>query len=214
MKENIGKIMKQVGICSLTPMRLLKFFSGLAIIQFGVASFLHIGIGSDSFTVFQQGLSRVLSVSVGMANFLLTFVLLVIVFFLDKSQFKVGMIFAVAFAGLFLDGMTGIITLILPNNPSIPVIALEFALTCVVVSIGFPLLKSAGIGVAPNDALYLAISRRTKIPYGLVRILVDSFYLILGYFCGGVIGIGTLVCVIVLGPMMQFVMNHIIKQEI
>lgn len=88
-----------------------------------------------------QGLSKVCSVSVGTANFLLTLVLLIIVFLLERTQFKIGM---------------------------------EFALTCVVVSIGFPLLKFAGIGVAPNDALYLAIA---------------------------------------IGPMMQFVMKHIIKQK-
>ncbi|MGN1204504.1 MAG: YitT family protein [Lachnospiraceae bacterium] len=214
MKENMRKIMSQTGILLITPLRLLKFFSGLAIIQLAVASFLQIGIGSDSFTVFQQGLSKVCSVSVGTANFLLTFVLLVIVFFLDRSQFKIGMVLSVAFAGLFLDAMTKLVKAVLPEAPTIPVIALEFALTCMVVCIGFPLLKSAGLGVAPNDALYLAISKRSKMPYGPVRILVDGCYLVIGYFLGGVIGIGTLVCVVVLGPMMQFVMNHIIRQDI
>lgn len=194
-------------------LKLIKFFAGLAIIQLAVASFLQIGIGSDSFTVFIQGLSKVLPISVGMANFLFTLVLLGIVFFLDRSQFKIGMVLAVIFAGVFLDGMTVVVGKILPANPSIWVIALEFALTCVVVSLGFPLLKSAGIGVAPNDALYLAIVKRTGKPYGLVRALVDGVYLILGFFCGGVIGIGTLICVVAIGPMMQFVMNHLIKQE-
>lgn len=194
-------------------MKLIRFFAGLAIIQLAVASFLQIGIGSDSFTVFMQGLSKVFPISVGMANFLLTLVLLGIVFLLDRSQFKIGMVLAVVFAGIFLDGMTVLVGRILPKNPSVPFIALEFALTCVVVSIGFPLLKSAGIGVAPNDALYLAIVNRTGKPYGLIRALVDGIYLILGFFCGGVIGIGTVICVVAIGPMMQFVMNHLIKQE-
>lgn len=194
-------------------LKLIRFFAGLAIIQLAVASFLQIGIGSDSFTVFIQGLSRVLPISVGMANFLFTFILLGIVFLLDRSQFKIGMVLAVIFAGVFLDGMTVVAGKLLPPNPSVWVIALEFALTCVVVSIGFPLLKSAGIGVAPNDALYLAIVRRTGKPYGLIRALVDAVYLVLGFFCGGVIGIGTLICVVVIGPMVQFVMDHLIKQE-
>ena len=146
MKEKTKSFLQKTGILSLTPTTLLRFFAGLAIIQLAVASFLQIGIGSDSFTVFMQGLSKVCSVSVGTANFLLTLVLLIIVFLLDRTQFKIGMVFAVAFAGLFLDGMAKVLAVILPKEPSIPVIALEFALTCVVVSIGFPLLKSAGIG--------------------------------------------------------------------
>ena len=194
-------------------LRLIKFFAGLALIQLAVASFLRIGIGSDSFTVFIQGLSVVFPISVGMANFLFTLVLLGIVFWLDRSQFKVGMVLGVAFAGLILDGMTVVVGYLLPESTSVIGIALEFAVTCVVVSLGFPLLKSAGIGVAPNDALYLAIVKRSGKPYGLVRALVDGVYLILGFFCGGVIGIGTVICVVAIGPMMQFVMNHIIKQE-
>lgn len=194
-------------------LKLIKFFTGLALIQLAVASFLRIGIGSDSFTVFIQGLSVVFPISVGMANFLFTLVLLGIVFWLDRSQFKIGMVLGVAFAGLILDGMTVVVGYLLPETSSVIGIALEFAVTCIVVSLGFPLLKSAGIGVAPNDALYLAIVKRSGKPYGLVRALVDGVYLILGFFCGGVIGIGTVICVVAIGPMMQFVMNHIIKQE-
>lgn len=193
--------------------KLVKFFAGLAIIQLAVASFLRINIGSDSFTVFMQGLSRVLHISVGAANLILTFVLLLIVFWLDRTQFHIGMVLAVAFAGLILNGMTKVVSFILPENPHPVLLFVEFMLTCVVVSIGFPLLKSAGIGVAPNDALYLAVSKRLNKPYGIVRVCIDAFYLVLGFICGGVIGIGTVICVVVLGPMMQFVMAHFIKQE-
>lgn len=193
--------------------RVIKFFVGLALIQLGVAGFLIVGIGSDSFTVFTQGFSKVLHISVGAGNCLLTLVLLGIVFWLDRSQFRIGMVLAVAFAGLFLNGMTFLLGKILPQNPSVPVIALVFAAACVVVSFGFPVLKSAKLGVAPNDALYLAIAKKTKKPYGLVRMCVDALYLVLGFICGGVIGIGTLICVVVIGPMVQFVMTHLIKQE-
>lgn len=193
--------------------KLIKFFVGLMIIQLAVAAFLQIGIGSDSFTVFMQGLSKVLHISVGAANLLLTFVLLGTVFWLDRSQFKIGMVLAVAFAGMILDGMTKLVALFLPANPPMPVAVLEFAAACAVVSVGFPLLQSAGIGVAPNDALYLAISKKTGKSYGLIRVSVDAVYLLLGFFCGGVIGIGTVICVVAIGPMMQFVMNHLIRQE-
>lgn len=139
-----------------------KIFAGLAMIQLGVATFLAVGIGSDSFTVFTQGFSKVLHISVGAGNCLLTLLLLGIVFWLDRSQFRIGMVLSVAFAGLLLNGMTFLLGKILPQNPSLPVIVLEFAAACVVVSFGFPLLKSAELGVAPNDAFYLALVKRQK----------------------------------------------------
>ncbi len=197
----------------ITGKKLIRFFAGLVIIQLAVASFLQLNIGSDSFTVFTQGISRVLHISVGAANLVETLVLLIAVFFLDRSQFHIGMVLSVAFAGVILNSMTKVTAFILPANPHPILLFVEFMLTCCVVSIGFPLLKSAGIGVAPNDALYLAVSKRLKKPYGIVRICIDACYLVLGFACGGVVGVGTLICVAVLGPMMQFVMTHWIKQE-
>ena len=181
----------------ITFIKLLKFFAGLAIIQLAVALFLHANIGSDSFTVFMQGLSKVLNISVGAANCLLTAFFLAIVFWLDRSQFGIGMVLAVVFAGPILNGMTWILEQILPQNLAWWMIAMEFAAGCMIVSIGFPLLKSAGLAVAPN---------------ALVRVCVDAVYFVLGFLCGGVIGIGTVVCLIAIPPMMQFVMKNIIKQ--
>ena len=196
----------------ITFLKLLRFFAGLIIIQLEVAIFLHTNIGSDSFTVFMQGLAKVLHISVGASNCVLTAVFLVIVFWLDRSQFGIGMVLAVIFAGPILNGMTWLVAKILPQNPAWWIIALEFAAGSVIVSLGFPLLKSANIAVAPNDSLYLAIVNRTGKPYALVRMCVDAVYLVLGFFCGGVIGVGTVICLVAIPPMMQFVMAHIIKQ--
>lgn len=196
----------------ITFEKLLRFFAGLAIIQFAVAIFLHTNIGSDSFTVFMQGLAKQLHISVGASNCVLTALFLGIVFWLDRSQFGIGMVLAVIFAGPLLNGMTWIVAEILPKEPVWWIVALEFAAGCVIVSVGFPLLKSANLAVAPNDSLYLAIVNRTGKPYALVRVCVDAVYLVLGYFCGGVIGIGTVICLVAIPPMMQFVMAHIIKQ--
>ncbi|HKM34338.1 MAG TPA: hypothetical protein VJY54_06315 [Lachnospiraceae bacterium] len=193
--------------------RLLKFYVGLALIQLAVAAYLQIGIGSDSFTVFLQGVSKLFQLNVGLTNGLITFVLLIIVYIMDKKQFQIGMVLSVATAGLLLNAMTWFLNVILPANLPMWILCAEFAFACVLVAIGFPLMKSAELGVAPNDALYLAISNRTGKSYGMVRVIVDAIFLVVGFFLGGVVGVGTVVCVIALGPMVQFVMNHMIKQK-
>lgn len=45
-----------------------------------------------------QGVSKTFHLNVGLTNALLTFVLLVIVYLLDKKQFQIGMVLAVEFA--------------------------------------------------------------------------------------------------------------------
>lgn len=192
-------------------LKLWKLFAGLFLLQFAVAMFLRLNIGADPFSVLIQGLAGVLSVSVGASNFILLMVLLVFVFFLDKSQFQVGMALVVLAAGSFLDATTTLVNLFLPEKLPLPAALCIFMAACMIIAIAFPLLKSAGLGVAPNDAFYLALVKRTGKSYGIIRSLVDGCYLLLGWLCGGVVGIGTIICVIVLGPMIQFVMKHVIQ---
>ena len=46
--------------------RLMKFYGGLALIQLAVAAYLQIAMGSDSFTVFMQGVSKTFHLNVGL----------------------------------------------------------------------------------------------------------------------------------------------------
>ncbi len=45
--------------------KLLLFFMGLFIIQFGVALFLELNLGSDPFTIFTQGMAGLLGITPG-----------------------------------------------------------------------------------------------------------------------------------------------------
>lgn len=60
-------------------------------------------------------------------------------------------------------------------------------------------------GIAPYDALSIILSRRqSKIPYFWCRIATDSICAIAAALLGGVIGIGTLICALGLGPFITF----------
>lgn len=61
-------------------MKLILFFLGMAIIQLGVGLSLVTNIGSDSFTVFTQGISILLKITPGIANMCILFVLTIILY--------------------------------------------------------------------------------------------------------------------------------------
>ncbi|MDR3667415.1 MAG: hypothetical protein P4L35_11285 [Ignavibacteriaceae bacterium] len=54
--------------------RLILFFIGMIIIQIGVALFLKSNMGSDPFTVFNQGLGFMLNITTGNANRIILFI--------------------------------------------------------------------------------------------------------------------------------------------
>ena len=68
-----------------------------------------------------------------------------------------------------------------------------------------PTPEELASAIAPYDALSIILSRRqSKIPYFWCRIATDSICAIAAALLGGVIGIGTLICALGLGPFITF----------
>ena len=101
--------------------RLVLFFIGMSIIQFGVALFLKTRIGSDPFTVFTQGLATVLNktgiqnlsivnliagkpeVTPGVANMIILILLFIGILMIDRKRIKLGTIICVIGVGPIID---------------------------------------------------------------------------------------------------------------
>lgn len=187
--------------------RTVAFFLGLFIVQVGVSIFLCMNIGSDPFTLFTQGVSRVLHVSPGMANRILTFLLLVLVLCIDKKEISIGTILAMICAGNFLDFSLGILTPLLSFATTLPLKIFFYLIGCITIAIGFPILKCADYGVAPNDSVYFVMVEKLKKPYGIIRMALDCVYMVLGFLFGGIIGLGTIISIFLTGPIMQVFMD-------
>lgn len=56
---------------------------------------------------------------------------------------------------------------------------------CIIICIGFSILKSSELGIAPNDLIYLAIMKKLKKTYAIIRMSMDGLYLIFGGILGG-----------------------------
>lgn len=75
----------------------------------------------------------------------------------------------------------------------------------VVCSFGLSLYQSSDVGVAPYDSLALIMRRKqNKVSYFWCRMACDVFCAVVCYLAGGIIGIGTLVSALGLGPFVQF----------
>ena len=61
------------------------------------------------------------------------------------------------------------------------------------------------LGVGAIDLISEIISQKSHIQYRIVRIVGDISFVVIGYFLGGVVGVGTLVAAFLTGPTVQFV---------
>lgn len=80
-----------------------------------------------------------------------------------------------------------------------------------VLSLSCALYQTSDVGIAPYDALSITLSEKTGKNYFLCRIFTDSVCVVIAFAFKGIIGAGTLVCVVGLGPFIQFFTKHIAK---
>ena len=59
-------------------------------------------------------------------------------------------------------------------------------------------------GTGPNDLVALVISEKAGFRFSLTRITVDALFALGGWLLGGTAGLGTLVCMFLVGPVAGF----------
>jgi len=184
--------------------RISCFLLGCFIIQVGVALFINSKAGGDACVIFAQGISNTLNITVGQANTIFLVSALVILLIFARKRISIGTFLAAFGTGIFLDISDFVIAKL--NIESLPLIVrlVVVALSCIVIAIGFSIQKTADLGVAPHDELPFLVSDVTKVQYRWIRICFDVTYVVTGYLLGGLVGLGTIVATLLLGPTIQF----------
>ena len=198
---------------SETIKKLLLFLLGMSIIQFGVALFLRMNIGSDPFTVFTQGLANTLNnlgmnVTTGTANRIILVVLFSIILLLNKNHIKIGTIICVIGVGPIIDLGIRVVSVLPVESYSYLLKMFLIALGCFIIAIGFSILSATKVGVAPNDIIPFIIKERINCESRWIRICMDAFLLIGGFMLGGTVGVGTIIAMATTGPFIQLCLPY------
>ncbi len=198
---------------SETTKRIIIFLIGMSIIQFGVALFLRMNIGSDPFTVFTQGLANTLNnlgvnATTGTANRIILIVLFSIILLLNKSHIKIGTMICVVGVGPIIDLGVSMVSILPVESYNYLLKMFLIALGCFIIAIGFSMLSATKVGVAPNDIIPFIIKERTNWEYRWIRILMDAVLLISGSILGGTVGVGTIIAMATTGPFIQLCLPY------
>ena len=206
--------------------RLVMFFVGMSIIQFGVALFLKTSIGSDSFTVFTEGLATVLNktglkdlsivhmitgraeVTPGVANMIILIVLFIGILIVDRKRIKIGTLICVIGVGPIIDLGVKAVSYFPIESANIFIKMLLVLGGCFIIAVGFSIMSESDIGVAPNDIVPFIIKDKLNCQYRWVRIAFDATFLIVGFILGGKVGIGTIIAMLAIGPFIQFCLPY------
>lgn len=192
-------------------LRVIILLVGLTIAHLGVTLFLLADLGADPFNVLVQGIFRTVKgmtrielLTHGYTHILICFLIILILLIVDRSYIKVGTILCMVCGGPIIDFFTRLLSFLSVQERSIWFKLPVLALGCVILAFGMTVVIKSDAGTGPNDLVALVISEKLNKKFGAVRIIVDTSFVVAGFGMGGSFGIGTIVCVCLVGPVAGF----------
>ena len=184
---------------------MLILLLGLTIAHFGVTLFLLSELGTDTFTVFIQGLSRVFGLTVGTVHVIVLCILMVVMLLTTKGYVKPGTVVCAFCGGPIIDLFTWMLGDYINGNSGMAVRILSMMAGCVILALGMSLVINSNAGTGPNDLVAIILSDKIeKIQFRWVRVGCDLFFVVFGFILGGTVGAGTICAVFLTGPLVQF----------
>lgn len=184
---------------------LLILFVGLVIAHLGVTLFLLSDLGTDTFTVFAQGLARRVGIRVGMMQMIVVCILMVLMLLTTKGYVKPGTVVCALLGGPIIDFFTWILGGAISGESIMAVRVVSVVAGCIILSLGMSIVINSNAGTGPNDLVAIILTDKIqKVEFRWVRMACDVFFVVLGFALGGTVGAGTIVAVFLTGPMVQF----------
>ena len=173
------------------------FFCCFGLMLFGLGEGLLIVsfTGASPWSVLAQGISLNVNLSVGMITFLIS--VFVLILWIPLGQ-KPGM--ATLLNALIIALMIDFCIKYVPT-PSNYYNQLILAIVSVItVGIGGGIYLVSNLGAGPRDGLMIGLQKKTNLPIAGVRATLEITVVSVGWYLGGVVGIGTLLFAFGIGP--------------
>jgi len=174
--------------------------AGLAFFSLGIVLTIKANIGYAPWDVFHVGLADTVGLSIGTVSIAVGILIGVIIIILGE-KIGIGTFFNMVLVGIKID-------IIFPHVPlaenlfsGIAVMLLGIFL----MAIGSCFYMRSAFGAGPRDSLMVALNRKTRLPVGLCRFILELSVLIIGLLLGGMVGIGTAIFVAGIGLAIQAV---------
>ena len=182
--------------------RLISMIIGLFICMVGVVLMINANIGYAPWEVFHVGLANKIGLSLGV-TIIIASVIIVIAVTISGEELGLGTICSMILPGVYID-LIYFLNIIPKLNSIIFGIPMLIAGLFIMALGTYFYIKSA-FGVGPRDNLMVVLARKTKLPVGLCRSIIELLVTAIGWFLGGMIGVGTVISVIAIGFCVQII---------
>lgn len=191
--------------------RVIILLIGLVIAHLGVTLFLLADLGADPFNVLIQGIFRSLQKVIsfgwlthGNVHVCISLLIIVVLLVVDRSYVKIGTLLCMICGGPIIDVFNWLLQPLFTALPYLWFKLIMLALGCVILAFGMTIVIKSEAGTGPNDLVAVVISDKSKIKFSIMRVIVDFAFVLAGFLLGGALGIGTVICAFLVGPVAGF----------
>ena len=186
-----------VDTLNLKPKSITLIYLIIGLILFGLGETLLItsNAGVSPWTVLAQGISVKTGYSIGITTFIVSISVLCLWIPL-KQKPGIGTILNTIIISVVID-------VSLPYLPSPELLAhqiLQVIIGVVIVGLGSGFYLIANLGPGPRDGLMTGLQKMTNLSIAFIRTIIEISAVIVGWYLGGVVGIGTVVFALGIGP--------------
>ena len=175
--------------------------AGLAVFGVGVYLTIRANIGVAPWDVLNQGLAKHIPISYGTVMMLVSLTVIVLDV-LMKEPIGMGMLLDTVVVGKTVDLMNWWDPVPLRQTVWGGVVLL--AIGIVLLAVGMRVYMAMGLGCGPRDTFLVALCKRfPKLSIGALNIIMWATVTVIGWFLGGQVGIGTVLSVALMGPVLQ-----------
>ena len=141
--------------------------------------------------------------SIGMTSFVIAVVMIVFVWFYDRSQIHIGTV-------LYQVEYSGFVEIFSRIQRYSDIVWINFLLMCIGIilfAIGTGIYASANLGRGSYEALTFSLADKNGWQVKAVRMILDIVMVVIGVILGGKFGLCTILTIILSGPVIQFTVS-------
>lgn len=194
---------------NLDRKRAVIMIVGNVFIGMGISIFKLSGLGNDPFSGMVMSLADCTGIQYAFFLILVNLVIFIAQITMGRELIGLGTAVNALLLGYIVTFFLGIwgVTVGMPSVLWQKILTVFIGV--VVCSFGLSLYQASDVGVAPYDSLALIMCRKQKrISYFWCRMACDVFCAAVCFAAGGIVGLGTLVSALGLGPFVQFFNVH------
>ena len=181
---------------NLKPKKITIFYLIFGLILFGIGEALLItaNIGVSPWFVLHQGLSFKTGYTIGITTFIVSIAVLLLWFPL-KQKPGIGTILNAIFISVVID----LSLFFLPYPEEFLFQLIQVFIGIFIIGIGSGYYLAANLGPGPRDGLMTGINKQTNQSIALIRTLLELSAVGIGFYLGGIVGIGTVIYALGIG---------------